>query len=101
MTRRRRTTERTQRTRTNASADWKAEYRHQHVDTEIVTDGGAPRAHTVARRLGVESDRLQQFVMRLPDPDVSAVDAAFGVSNGDERLVERWLDARPTRGGTA
>jgi hypothetical protein len=32
---------------------------------------------------------------------VSAVDAAFGVSNGDERLVERWLDARPTRGETA
>jgi hypothetical protein len=74
---------------------------HDDTPAEIVTDGGAPRAHTVARRLGVEPDRLQQFVTRHPDPDVSAVDGAFGVDTGDERLVERWLDARPTRGETA
>jgi len=43
---RRRTRERTQRTRTTASADWKAEYRHQHVDTEIVTDERPTRGET-------------------------------------------------------
>ena len=74
---------------------------HDDTAAEIVTDGGAPRAHTVARRLGVDPDRLQQFVTRHSDPDVSAVDGAFGVNTGDERLVERWLDARPTRGETA
>lgn len=94
---------------TSPSAGWKTVYARFDVSTAVhtgepsalVADGGTPRTRTVARRVGVDPDHLQQFVTFHPDPTVDAVAGAFDLDDADETLVERWLAAHDHGGETA